>query len=229
MSKRANCAYLTPTALLDICQDMATEHAQILGIGLGDLYEKGLIWAVVRQRFDIVSQPKPHQEVVVRTWPYAPSRAGMKRDYSLHAQDGTLLAKGTSDWVILDVVNKGFVSALDVYQGPTDFLEDRMYEGKLRKLKDFETTEEPALVVTPQFTDIDSNMHVNNARYTNYVANALEQGPDLGVLSIQIDYRKELTLGEPVALYSMEDEAGTHVKGLNPEGDISFSCLLTRG
>ena len=100
-----------------------------------------------------------------------------------------------------------------------------MFEGRLRKVKDFES-EKPRLVLVPQFTDMDSNMHVNNARYFNFIANALENTPDKQIRWFQIDYRKELMVGQPASLNVMEDELGTHVNGLDPEGNVIFNCLL---
>lgn len=204
---------------------MATQHAALLGIGLNDLRQKGYIWAVVRQKVEVLQNPAIHQRVQVRTWPHTLNRMGLKRDYEMTAEDGTVIAKGTSEWVVLDAENKQFVNAADVYTGPTDFCEDRMFEGRLRKVKDFES-EKPRLVLVPQFTDMDSNMHVNNARYFNFIANALENTPDKQIRWFQIDYRKELMVGQPASLNVMEDELGTHVNGLDPEGNVIFNCLL---
>ena len=219
--------HLSPTAVLDIFQDLATEHSIDMGMGIDELMERGLIWVVVRQKLEFRPNIacKPHQQVRVRTWPHDPTRLNIQRDYALYNLEGDLLVKGTSEWLLLDMESKKFASVIENYPGELDFCEDRAFEGKLKKIKDFDA-EEPTCTVTPQFSDVDFNQHINNARYLNFVMNAIPQAPDRPLRSLQIDYRKELMPGETVSLFTAADEAGTHVKGINGEGKISFNCLL---
>ncbi len=223
--------HLRPGAVLDIFQDLATQHSIETGIGYNTLREKNLIWVVVRQKFQFFPEIacKPHQQVRACTWPHSPSRLSFLRDYALYDEKDNLLAKGTSEWLLLDTKSKSFASILDNYQGPRDFRPERAFEGKegkLKKLKDFEAPQEPAQRVVPQFSDMDFNMHINNARYADYIMNAVRQQADRPLRSLQIDYRKELLEGQTVSLFVVEDEDFTRVKGINEEGDISFNCLL---
>lgn len=217
---------LTPTAVLDIFQDLATEQASEVGIGLEDLEAKGLIWAVVRQKIEIVGSAVPHQEVKVKTWPHSPTRLAFLRDYSLRDMQGNLIAKGTSEWVMLDIENRKFANVLENYPGPTNFNEERSFEGKLRKIKDIEMPDEPALVVTPRFSDYDTNMHMNNAKYITYIVDAIPQHADAHLRTLQIDYRKEVAGTGNLNIYACEDELGWHVIGKNAEGATAFSSLL---
>ena len=219
---------LRASAVLDLFQDLATEHSVEMGIGFEDLQKKGVFWVVVRQKLEFFHDAvyKPHQEVCVRTWPHSASRLNIQRDYSLSDLDGNMLAKGTSEWLLLDIETRGIASVLANYDGPTDFLPDRMFSGKLRKIKDFEAAEQPTAVIVPQFSDIDFNLHVNNARYIDYAQNVVPPTQDKPVRTLQIDYRKEILPGHPVSIFTLEDEMGTHVKGVNAEGEVYFNCLM---
>ena len=44
--------------------------------------------------------------------------------------------------------------------------------------------------------------------------------------TLQIDYRKEILPGHPVNIFTLENELGTHVKGVNAEGEVNFNCLM---
>lgn len=220
---------LRPSAVLDLFQDLATEHSVDIGMGFEDLQKKGLFWVVVRQKLEFCKDAtyQPRQQVVVRTWPHSLSRLNIMRDYSLSDTSGNILAKGTSEWLLLNIETRKFVSVQENFTGSTDFCEDRAFSGKLKKIKDFPTDEASVGTLVPQFSDIDFNMHVNNARYTDYILNAAPPTKETPLHTLQIDYRKELMPHEPVQIYTLTDEAGTHVKGVTTEGDVSFNSLLT--
>ena len=225
-----NCyGQLRASIALDLFQDLATQHCAEMGIGLYDLKEKGIIWVVVRQKleFNTSATCTPHQEVCVRTWPHSATKLNIMRDYSLCDKSGNTIAKGTSEWLMLNIENRKVASVLANYEGSTNFFPDRAFEGKLRKIKDFEAPSNPALVVVPQFSDVDFNMHVNNARYVDFIQNAVSPSAEKPITSLQIDYRKEVMPGEPLQLFTVQDELGTHVKGINAEGEICFNSLIS--
>ncbi len=225
---------LRPSAVLDLFQDLATEHCAEMGIGLYDLRKKGLFWVVVRQKLEFYPNNTctPGQTVVVRTWPHSATRLNILRDYRLSDEHGCVIAKATSEWLMLDIETRRVASVLANYSGSTDFLPDRAFPGKLKKIKDFETPEKPAEILTPRFSDIDFNKHVNNARYLDYVQSATPPTQDKPLRSLQIDYRKEILPNTPVKLFVLEGAANegatsTQVKGTNEEGDVNFNCVLT--
>lgn len=119
-----------------------------------------------------------------------------------------------------------FSSAKDAYHGPHDFDEARAFEQKPRKISDFEIEGEPAFVVTPAYTDIDVNGHVNNAVYPNFVMNALNPGPEGSLRTFQIDYRHEVLPDVPLSLYVHREGESVRVKAINPEGTVLFASAL---
>lgn len=216
---------LMPSAVLDLFTDIATVHASDLGMGLEDLRPKGLMWAVVRTKYEVVKQPSAHQEVLIATWPHTLSKMTFQRDYSISSLDGELLVKATSEWVVMDFVERKFAATRDAYEGDEEFYEERMFDGKLRKLRDFDAAGEPRAVV-PGWTDVDVNLHVNNAKYANYVLDTLNLGEGEEIKSLQIDFRKEVLSGHPLAIHMLRDEAGLHAKGVDEDGTILFACLV---
>ena len=225
---------LQPSAVLDLFQDLATEHCAEMGIGLHDLRKKELFWVVVRQKLEFSPNITctPGQTVVVRTWPHSATRLNILRDYRLSNEDGTVIAQATSAWLMLDIKTRRVASVLENYSGPTDFLPDRAFAEKMKKIKEFETIEQPAEILTPRFSDIDINKHVNNARYLDYAQNVAPPTQNKSLRSLQIDYRKEILPSTPVKLFvsegaTSEGTTSTQVKGTNEEGDVNFNCVLT--
>ena len=48
---------ILPSAVLDLFQTVAGEHAIALGCGFDALFEKNLLWVLVRTRFEVIKQP----------------------------------------------------------------------------------------------------------------------------------------------------------------------------
>ena len=220
--------HLLPGRLLDVFQDLATIQAEDMGMGLATIRERNLMWAVIRTKYEIVKQPELHQEVMVRTWPHSPSRFSFKRDYAIHSLDGELLAKSTSEWVLMYREERTFANIKDHYDGPTDFCEERTYEHKLRKLPNFEAQGEP-LAVVPGYSDMDVNGHVNNAKYLNYALDAWVCGNGEPIVAMQVGFRKEVTLGEELLVFTAREGDTLYARGEGADGTVFFACEATLG
>lgn len=215
-----------PWALLDLFQDVATAHALELGIGRDNMIPRGVFWAVIRTKYEIISEPHHHQLVTVRTWPHSLSRFSFIRDFTLADESGNTLVKATSEWVLMDVEDRKFVSVKDYYDGPTNFSEDRCFPKKPRKTPGFDEGNRPVCAVVPMYCDIDVNGHVNNAMYARYVVDALDPDEVGSIKTFQIDYRQEALLGTPLSVHVLVEDGRVLAKGLREDGETSFASLI---
>lgn len=215
---------IQPYAIVDMCQDVATIHAESMGIGRDDMLAGGVFWAVVRTKIEFMKQPSPFQVLTFRTWPHTASSFSFLRDFEVTDQNGDKMAVASTEWVLMDVDSRKFARMKDHYSGPLDFCEDRVFPEKPRKLRDFDGGSVPARTVTPAFSDIDVNGHVNNARYLPFVADAFALGPDAAFRSIQIDYRHEALFGSPLDIYTRREEDAVLAKAVRQDGQVAFAC-----
>ena len=65
---------IKPSAVLDLFQDAAGQHAEEIGVGFKAMLERSYLWVLTRIKFKILSCPKSYQKVIVKTWPLAPNR-----------------------------------------------------------------------------------------------------------------------------------------------------------
>lgn len=216
---------LQPASLLDFCQDMAGRHSEILCCGFDAMKERGLIWAIVRQKFNIVGSAAMRAPLKVETWPLKRSRISFRREYRLTDENGAVIAVGAADWVLLDAEKRSIAAVENVYQLDGEFLAERALEEKLSRVADFESESE-AYRVVPGFSELDFNGHVNNSRYANYVMNAcpLEKGEH--ITSLQMDYHREVLCGEPLDLFTKRTETELLAKGVNEAGELMFICKM---
>ena len=214
---------LSPTAVLDLFQDIASVHAEELGIGFDSLIKRNLIWVLVRTKYEQYLSPSRFQKVSVESWPCPPGRAGFSREYLIKNAEGETVIKGSSDWVVLDSVARKIVPAADIYP-INDFCPDKNFPERLRKLPDFEG--EDVYSLTPRFSQLDLNAHVNNTKYANYVLDCETLPRDKKITSLQIDYRKEVLSGDRIFMKAKREEDSLLYKGCDEEGNILFSCKI---
>ncbi len=217
---------LQPASVLDMFQDVATAHAEEMNIGRDAMAPRGVFWAVVRAKYEVVKEPQHFQTVTVRTWPHTPTRFSFMRDFTMLDEAGDVLVKATNEWVLMDIEARTFASVKDFYEGPNDFCEERSFEKKPRKIADFEEGNRPVIEIVPRYSDIDVNGHVNNARYANYVIDALNPSERGALKTFQIDYRHEALPGQPLKMHTLVEDGRILSKGVNPSGEIAFASLI---
>ena len=217
---------LKPQALLDIMQDVATIQAMDMRISDQDLRAKGVFWVVTRIKLEILAQPERFESVTVRTWPHTQTKLSFLRDFFIHNEAGDLIAKATSEWMLISYEKRSFASALLAYDGPQDFDEARAFESKPKKIKNLDAEPDSSIEVTPGFSDFDQNGHLNNAMYARLITDALALDETHGLKSLQIDYRHEVRAGSALTIQTLHEDGAIKVRGLLEDGQVAFMALV---
>lgn len=215
---------LKPSAILDLFQDAACQHAEELGLGFDAMLERGYLWVLVRVKFEICENLMRYQKVIVKTWPLPPHRLNYKREYCITDENGVVLIKGSSEWMVIDSNERKLISVPDLYPLES-FCPTVMFAEKSGKVRDFDT-QNPPFPVETSFCDIDVNGHVNNTKYADFVLNAISQKEKEEFCEFQIDYRKEVLEGARLDVYFLREGNTISAKGANQNGDIMFACKM---
>ena len=214
---------LLPHRALDRFQQLATAHAEELGLGFEAMLSKNLLWVVTQIRYRVCAPIAPEQPLILETWPLPPSRLGFERCYRISDEAGLPLIEGSSNWVVIDTASRRLALTALQYPGD-DFCLDKPFEDRARRLRDFEATD-AAHTVTPGEQYIDNNGHVNNTFYAAFAETALGQFP-AAIRQFQIDYLHEVLQGQPLTLYTAKEEDADLVKGVSAEGERMFACKI---
>lgn len=216
---------LKPSAILELFQDAAGQHAIELGVGFEAMLQRSYLWVLTRIKFKILKTPKSYQKVVVKTWPLAPNRLCYRRECCIEDEMGERLVVGSSEWVVIHSEKRRFVSAPDLYPFTEGFCDELMLEEKLSKIEDF-VAEGEAHSVSAGFSELDVNCHVNNTKYANYVLDAINPEEKDELELFQIDYRKEVLQGTKLEVYHTRQQNTVVAKGQNSDGETMFACRL---
>lgn len=216
---------IKPSAVLDVFQEIASVHANELGVGFNDLIKNQLLWVLVRVKFEIVKAPKMHSKIIAKTWPLPAGRVSLQREYMIEDDEGNTLIKGTSEWVTMHLETRKLVQN-GVSYPLVEFCEDKNFPEKIKRIPDFEANGK-GIKINSAFCDIDENMHVNNIRYADFVLNAYEPKNKEEISVFQLDFHKEIKMGDSVSVFLNKEGNNLYAKGENENGEKMFTCSIT--
>ena len=216
--------YIRPAAILDLFQDMASLHANELGVGFDDIVKKNYYWIVSSIEFEQLKQFKSISYVKVKTWPKAKNRLEFIREFTISDLDGNLLVKGISTWVVIDKTTRRLTRGDDIiFSG--EYSEETNYPNYRRRkisLLNNEVIKEWDYKVLA--TDLDHNGHMNNAKYADVIYNGLTD--DRCVKSVHISFLHEALLNDNIHVkyYKNDKNTNYYVGSINDE--VCFELVV---
>ena len=205
--------------------DIATEHAELLGVGMNDLMPKGLFWLTVRTRIRFNRRPSMTERVEVRTWPETPERSRCNRDYAI-MKDGETLLEGKTEWMVMNLHTGRLHPADAVFPADLDLLEDRVLPEPFARMTDDFADADDFGAYTVRSTDIDVGGHMNNAAYVRAIAGlfSTKDWNAMNIREMEVAFRAPCFEGD--VLRAQRREAGEAVElRLSREGK---TVLLAR-
>ncbi|MBR1497805.1 MAG: hypothetical protein IJ617_09285 [Oscillospiraceae bacterium] len=184
-----------------LCMDLAGEHAEALGNGVGAMMERGLFWVAVKTVLRFFRRPALLETVTAETWPEAPGRMRGDRDYVLRAGEELLLC-GKTEWTILNTRDGGLWSPRNgIYAPGMEFSTDRCCPEPYHRFTDAAPWE-PFAEYTVCSTDIDMGGHMNNAAYARMLAGLFStaQRRALAPREVEIHYRAACYEGDRLSV-----------------------------
>ncbi|HEY9592867.1 MAG TPA: acyl-ACP thioesterase domain-containing protein [Spirochaetia bacterium] len=221
---------LTMASAFNFCQEVAGNHARELGVGAEWMRERKLAWVLSRMSLVLTTRPGWGARLVVRTWPRGTDRLFAVRHYELFAADGARLGVGRSAWIALNMetLRPRRVESLGVAIPDNPGL-DAMADGAAA----VEAREglSPRGEHLAGYSDIDYNGHVNNARYVQWIQDAVPLEDLLAAPSLRMDinYLAEVKPGDRAILETADLPDGWYVQGtIKESGACCFRAVLTR-
>lgn len=152
-------------------QDIAWEHAEILGFGFDDLKRDQQFWVLSRLLVKIDRRPEWGEKFTVETWPAGSDGFLAHRDIRFIDKDGRHIIKATTSWLVLDMKTKRIKRIEDFRDFP--FHDERVFEGFAGKVASPQSNDQ--LNFTPVlFNEIDVNQHFNTGRYLERVIDSYD-------------------------------------------------------
>jgi fatty acyl-ACP thioesterase B len=191
--------------LMNHLQETALNHvksAGLLGDGFGstpEMCKRNLIWVVTKMQVLVDRYPTWGDVVQVDTWVAASGKNGMRRDWLIRdCNTGEILTRASSCWVMMNKETRRLAKIPDEVKeeighhfvdSPPVVSEDSR---KLPKLDD-SRADYIRNGLTPRWSDLDVNQHVNNVKYVGWI---LESAPlpiveSHELAGMTLEYRRE--------------------------------------
>lgn len=217
---------IKPDAILDLFQTMAGSHAEEIGVGFKEMEDKNLFWVISKSRFDIIEKPVFCSICAGSTWPNPNGRVEFSREYKIKSNDGTLLIKGTSYWVVIDSTTRKLQRPDKVsYNG--EFHIEKNYDEEMGKLIFDFTPNNSYSTYTVSRSDIDHNLHMNNSKYGKIVLNMLSESEEMK--SFEISFLSESLLGDEIKTYRVDKKDGIYFYGYNKDSRCFMAKVIIKG
>ena len=191
------------SALFNFFQDIASLHAENLGIGIDSLISGyGVTWVLTRIRVDMERMPVLGENIIIETWPHPPGKLEFGRDFLVRDTSDIILARAVSTWVIMDISAREIKKTETITTNYPLSPKSRAIDCRLGRFKAFDTPE-IAYQRVIGYSDVDINEHLNSSKYIDFIMDcfSLEEHRRLGVKSLEISYMNEALPGDTLTMY----------------------------
>ena len=220
---------MTPSRLLEILQETATHHCRSLDHDLDVLRDKeGLGFVVVRLSMELIAPIYAMDEITVETFVTESKGLSFPRSYVIRRND-EILAKAVSTWALLRLENRSFVRVSEIDFGfeaeePLTLSDDI----PLRLRTPDSTAFEEIGTREIYYSDVDYNLHMNNTKYPDMLANYLPSRDHRRITSIVLSYLHEARLGDTLTvLRATADDKDTFLLRLKaPDGSTVMDARI---
>ena len=222
---------LRPVSFLDIAQEIATLGAKELRFDDSvTVAAHNAVWVLARMHVRFLRLPVRYEQIQLETWHKGICSVFFLRDYRVRDAVGNALIDATSSWVIMEKDERRMLrpdSLLDIIppepQQPGHAIETPAQKIVIPRGAALEKVADHPV----RYSDVDSNHHVNNTRYTAWAMDCLPDDLtfDHALKEIEINFNREARPGETVSLFHAEADGAHYVEGRVADAQV-FICKM---
>lgn len=213
--------FLSLSSAVHYMQDCSTFQSEELGVGVEPMKEMGRAWFLSAWQIEIGRMPKLMEEITIGTWANGFKAMYGYRNFVIRDQAGADLVRAASTWVYMNVETgrpeRVSAETVAVYgeEPPLDMEE----AGRKIQLPE-EIQEYPSFPVRK--AQIDTNGHVNNAKYVEMAQEWLPAASD--IRRLRVAYQHAARYGD-VIVPAVHREAGVCTVVLKGTGGQVYTVI----
>lgn len=214
-----------PRLVSDIIE-IATDHANRLGIGFMYMTPKGLGWVLSRLSVEMKRYPRFNEHYTLTTWVEDWNRHFSVRDFMVATESGEVLGYARTIWMVIDL-NSHTNAGTEVLPFDMSLISQRpcpIAPTKRLPRKEPSTTNS----YTFRYTDIDFYSHVNTVRYVELLLNQfpLSHYSAGHICRIDISFRHEARYGQTATIEISDHEDATYALSLRRDADLLLESQI---
>ena len=212
----------------DIFMDIASEHAEIIGLGGAAMAEKHLFWLTVRTRVRFSKRPGMMERAELETWPGKPGKVRCERYYTL-SENGERIIEGKTEWAVLDTESGRLHPVENIYPPELELGDETVCgSGFMRMVCDF-SSEHEAARFTVKSTDIDLGGHMNNVAYVRALMGIFSTAElkSMDIRELEISFRAQCYENEELTVCRRDTADAIELAMLKADGKPAVLAKMT--
>lgn len=198
---------LSPQMLVQNIIEVATEHANILGIGFTRLSAERNIWVLSRLTYELKRYPAMHNHYSLTTWVEDFNRHFSNRCFEIRVNGNETIGYVRTLWAAINIDTRK-AADLTSLSDITNFINDKPCP--IARQSRIKPDGNPTATTdyTFQVCDIDCNRHVNSGRYVELIVNQndLDVYDNRMISRFEIAFHHEARFGDKVDVRSEKSD-----------------------
>lgn len=193
--------------------DIASFHAEQIGVGLGAMAQKDLFWLTVKTQVNFIRRPRMLQNVTLETWPEQPDKMRGNRSYIMRCGEDTVLT-GKTEWAVINTATHKLVPLEGIYPVELRFENGTAAPEPFARIADHFEGVAPYAEYQVRSTDIDVGGHMNNTAYVRMIMGSLsnEERKALTIRRMDVIFRASCYEGDVLSFRRKETEDGLDIR-----------------
>jgi len=163
----------SPTTILTLLEETAADHCHSINHSLYQLKKQNIGWVLFSGIMQIDRYPSYKEKITIRTWLSKYSTIKGFRENIIYDEQGNILGKAKGLWVFFDIEKRRPIPIFDSIKEKWSFCDEESIIHNISKK--IRATENPnyELKFKVNRFDTDTNKHVNNIRYLQWVVESV--------------------------------------------------------
>lgn len=184
------------SGLVDLLQDVSNLHLVTHPVLSPFFEETGSVMFLTNRQVDIIRRPVYGERVQTKTWTYELNRMYGFRNTVIVGEDGEMCVKSIAGGAFMDLKNGRPMRASADLIAQVKIHEKLDMEYLPRKIAVPDKAPAETMRLTVRHSDIDMNMHVNNAKYLDLADELVEDSSR--AKRLRVEYKVPLKRGDAV-------------------------------
>ena len=212
---------LSNKGILAALEDAGCKHSEMAGIGITNINETKRSWVILSWRVEVISRPKFNTTLTVKTWSRKMDKLFAYRDFNIFDEEGRLIVKASSKWVLLDYDTGKIVKLTEDITNDFELENINAFDNEKELETDFNYEINNRIYYKITKSQIDLNHHLNNINYLDLAKEILTESID-SYNRFDVLYKKQIILGEEIYVYNCKSEDAKYIVISDEEDNLNI-------
>lgn len=211
--------------LVNFFTDVSVFQGDIIKIDLDYLKRRNLAWVLYKWDIKIDRMPCYGEKIKVITRAESFRAFYAMRSFLVKDDEDNIIIKADSIWFLIDTKLRSPKRIPAEFLGYYGIKKEDKYTPDIPKIEAFEGNDN-IKTFNIRYSDIDTNMHVNNGKYVSYMIESIPKDivTKYDLKRFTVTYEKETKYGESISSMCQVKEEGDNLillhKTINEEGNV---------